>query len=401
MNICIFAKGLLVHIIGGLEVHTQQLITCLIERGHKVTVITTKHPRGIREERHKNLDIHYVGNHPLKYTREFVRESAKIFNKLDKKENFDIVHSLQNLGSGFVKYSESKKPFVVSMHGTFLYEIKSMINDRSLKNIFIIPYMFIKYLLFYRSLDKILFRKAEKIMVDSKELKRAVMNEFNVAEEKLRLVYDGIDVNKFKPFNVDKFREKMNIKKKDKIIVSSGRILKQKGYHSIIEVLPDILKHMKVKLIIVGDGEYLENLKKLTKKKKVSDKVIFTGRVSEEDLIKYYNLADVFVFPTFRVEAFGIVIAEAMACGKPAIATKIGGIPSVIDDSKNGFLVKMGDLKELRDKLLIVLKDDKLAKKFGEAARKKVVENFSLEKMINDTIKVYEEVINESRRKIV
>ena len=147
----------------------------------------------------------------------------------------------------------------------------------------------------------------------------------------------------------------------------------------IIEIVPELLKDFDLKLVIVGTGEYLENLKRLAKEKGVLDKVIFAGKVTDEEMIKYYNLANVFVFPTLRVEAFGIVVAEAMACGKPAIATRIGGIPTVVDDNKNGFLIERGNLKELKNKILMLLKDDKLAKRIGKAAREKVVNNFILE----------------------
>jgi glycosyltransferase involved in cell wall biosynthesis len=391
MKICIFAKGLPVHIIGGLELHTRDLAEGLAKRGHDVTIITTRHPNGIKMECKKNLKIYYVENEPLKYNKKFCIESAKIFDKINKKENFDIVHSIQTFGSGFVKYSKNKTPLVISLHGTHKYEIASILNEKSMKIFYMIPYMHIKSILFYEPINKLLFKRAKKVMVDSKEMKIDAAKEYKIPEEKMALVYDGIDINRFKSINVENFRKKIGISKSDKVIVSAGRIEKQKGYHLIIEILPSLLQCLDIKLIIVGTGEHIENLKKMAEEKKVAKNVIFTGKVKDEDMSKYYNLADVFVFPTLRVEAFGMVIAEAMACGKPAIATRIGGIPTVIDDSKNGFLIKIGDLKELKEKILLILKDEKLAKRLGEAARKKVVDNFSLEKMIDDTIKVYQD----------
>jgi glycosyltransferase involved in cell wall biosynthesis len=401
MNICIFAKGLPLHVIGGLELHTHELTKGLIKKGHKVTIITTKHPKGIKQENKGNLKIFYVGDEPLRYNNKFCIESAKLFDKLDGQENFDIVQSIQGFGSGFAKYSKSNKPLVVSLHGTLKYEIRSILNERSMKMFYLIPYRYFKSFLFYYPMDRALFGRTDRIMVDSKELKRDVIREYKIPKEKIVLIYDGIDTKRFKPINVDKFRKKLGIFKDEKVILSSGRIEKTKGYHLIIEVLPNLLRHMNIKLIIVGTGKYLKNLKKLAERKKVSDNVIFTGLTSNEDMVKYYNLADVFVFPTFRVEAFGIVIAEAMSCGKPAIATRVGGIPSVIDDSENGFLIKMNNLKELTDKILLILSDEKMKERLGHAARKKVINNFSMEKMIADTIKLYGEVINESRRKIV
>jgi len=93
MNICMFAKGLPVHITGGMEIHVKELAEGLVRSGHKVTIITTRHPKGIEKEE-TNLKIYYVGDKPLKYTtKEFREESVKLFLKLNEKENFDLVHS--------------------------------------------------------------------------------------------------------------------------------------------------------------------------------------------------------------------------------------------------------------------------------------------------------------------
>lgn len=399
MNICMFAKGLPVHVVGGLELHVQELTKGLVERGHKVTIITTKHPKGVKKEKEENLKIFYVGDKPLKFTKKFYIESSKLFNKLDKQENFNIIHSQSSSGSGFVKYSKSKKPFLITMHGTFRNEVRSMINERNMKILYMIPYMYSMYFLFHNPMDRFSFKRAKKIIAGSKELKKDLIKEYGIPEKKIVIVHDGIDVNKFKPFDANKFRKKLGISKRERVIVSSGRIGKQKGYHLIIEILPELLKHFDTKLIIVGTGDYIENLKKLANKTGVSDKVIFVGKATDENMVKYYNLADIFVFPTLRIEAFGIVVAEAMACGKPVITTRIGGIPTVVDDNENGFLIQMGNKEELKNKILMLLRDDIMAKRIGKAAREKVVKNFSMEKMTEDTIKFYEEVLNENGRK--
>lgn len=401
MKICMFAKGLPVHVIGGLELHTQFLTEKLTERGHDVTVITTKHPKGLRSDNINGVKIYYVGDKSLKYTENFFKESYELFKRLNTDENFDVVHSQSTSGYGFVKYSKIEKPFVTTMHGIMKNEIASIMNEGGLKNWLVIPYLFFKYMTNIKKRDMCSLQASKKIISDSKELKNDLIKEYRIPEEKITIIYDGIDVNKFKPATVDDFRKKLRIEKDEKIILSSGRIVKQKGYHLIVQILPEILKEMKVRLIIVGDGDYLQHLKDLVRKRNISNNVLFTGKVSEQDLIKYYNLADVFVFPTLRVEAFGIVIAEAMSCGKPVVATKVGGIQTVVDDSENGYLIEMNNLKELKERLMMVFSNEKLAKKLGNAARKKVVENFSLEKMIDDTIKVYEEVANENRRKFL
>jgi glycosyltransferase involved in cell wall biosynthesis len=146
-------------------------------------------------------------------------------------------------------------------------------------------------------------------------------------------------------------------------------------------------------LFIVGTGPYLHDLKEMAIKLNILGKVIFTGGVSDENLLKYYNLADIFAFPTLRMEGLPLVLPEAMACEKPVIASRIGGITTVIDNNKDGILIETGNLKELKGKVLEVLGNEELARKLGKNARKKVVERFGLDRMIKDTIKIYEEVL--------
>jgi len=395
MKICMFAKGLPVHILGGMETQVNEIVNGLVERGHKVTVITTKHPRGIEKEVSKNLRIFYVGNKSLKYTRKFHKESAKLFKILDVEEDFDIIHSQSVSGFGFVEYANSKKPFIITLHGSFKREVSSAFYAGGIKNWFVsTPYLFLKYILSVKKKEKRMLDAAKKVLTDTKETKLDIMQQYKIPEEKFVLVYNGIDTEKFRPINVENFRNKLGFSRESKFIVSSGRITRQKGYHLLIKILPDLLKKFDTKLIIIGKGEYLDNLKKLTEKLKVSGTVIFTGKISDKEMINYYNLADVFAFPTLRWESFGIVIAEAMSCGKPAISTNIGAIPSVIDDSENGFLIDSGNTKQLRDKILTLFENEELAKKMGKNARNKIVEKFDKDRINEIIIKSYRETAN-------
>lgn len=393
MNICIFAKGLPVHIKGGMERHIEDLVNGLIKRSHEITIITTKHPNGIKKEIRENLRIYYVGNKSLKYTKKFYYESAKLFERLHKEEKFDIIHSQSFAGAGIIKYKASKLPIIITLHGTFLNEIKSALNSNSLKGYVLASYLFLKMLA--DKSDRLLLSNANKIITVSYQLCNDVKKQYNIPEEKLIVIPNGININKFRPTNVDDLREKLNLS--GKVILTVGRIEKQKGYHLLLKILPDILKNHDVKLVIVGTGSYLPNLKKMAVKLDISDKVIFTGKVSDNDLLKYYNLADIFAFPTLRMEGLPLVILEAMACEIPVVASRIGGIPTVIENGRDGFLIEPSNLKELKDKILMLLEDERLAKRIGKNARSKVVKKFSVDKMVDDTIKVYEEVISNGR----
>jgi glycosyltransferase involved in cell wall biosynthesis len=242
--------------------------------------------------------------------------------------------------------------------------------------------------------EKLVFGDADKVIAVSNELKRDLETWYRIPADKIVVVPNGINVDKFKPMDakaVKAMSNKMGIKN-EKVIMSSGRLRKPKGFHLLIKSFPELLKRQKLKLIIIGTGPFLQRLKKMSYHYGIEKDVIFLGSVPHEDMPIYYNLADIFVFPTLTREGFPLVVAEAMACRKPVIASRIGGIPTAIENYKDGILIEPGNLGELEEKILEVLSNESLSKKLGENARKKVLEKFSLDRMVDDTIKVYEEV---------
>lgn len=392
MKICIFAKGLPVHITGGMEIHVKLLVDKLIKRGHNVTIITTKNPKGFKLDSGTALNIYYVGNKPLKYTKKFFSESASLFGELDEVENFDVVHSQSISGFGFVRISKKKHPFVTTFHGTATNEIKSALNTKTVRGIFRAIFIFMQDRL-NSSIPSKIFENSDKIIAVSEELKDDIIKQYEIPEEKIVVIPNGIDIDRFKLISAEDLKEKLNINT-ETVILSVGRIDEQKGFQLLIKALPKILDKFDVKLVIVGTGPYLRSLKSMAEKRGLQDRVVFAGRVSDEDLPKYYNLADVFAFPTLRLEGLPYVIPEAMACGRPVISSRIGGIPTAIESGRDGILIEPGNLEELTKNILYLLGDEEFAKMLGIKAREKVVREFSLDKMVDDTIKVYEDVLN-------
>jgi len=121
------------------------------------------------------------------------------------------------------------------------------------------------------------------------------------------MIPNGVDVDKFKP-NLDMSELKAEKQIDGKVILSVGAIHKQKGYHLLLQILPEILREEDVNLILVGEGPYLGDLQKMARKLGVHDKVFFAGKISRDILPKYYNLADVVVFPTLMTEGLPLVV---------------------------------------------------------------------------------------------
>ena len=167
------------------------------------------------------------------------------------------------------------------------------------------------------------------------------------------------------------------------------------SYYKGVEYLIEAMQWVNAKLLIVGDGELREKLEEKTISLGVNGKVKFLGKVSDEMLKYCYQICDIFVLPSVEPsEAFGLVQLEAMAYGKPVINTLLPtGVPFVSIDGKTGLTVEPRNSKALADAINKLLSDDELRKKFGIQARNRVVENFTVDKMNEKILKVYQELM--------
>ncbi|MDW7775550.1 MAG: glycosyltransferase family 4 protein [Methanosarcinales archaeon] len=392
MNICIFTPGWLpVHRdfgAGGIEVHVQQLVSGIIRKGHEITIITTKHPEDVKYEELDGLNIFYAGNYPLKCNSDYYKESIELFNEINKTSQFDIVHTQDYAGYGYYKKYDQKIPSVVTAHGTPLNMLKSISRVKNPKSFPQVPH-WVKYHLF---VSPVIFRKSNKIISVSDELCNDIIFQYNISKSKITTVFHGIDTELFKP-KLSNVKTEIDIKN-EKLILFVGGLQKLKGVHLLIESLPQILTRIDAKLVIIGDGPYLNNLKKTVNRINVRNKVIFIEKVSNQALPDYYNAADIVVIPSIVIESAGLVVLESMSTGRPVIASKIGGIPSAIEHLKDGILVEPGNTRELSERIFELLQNKELAENLGRAGRNKVIEKFSLDRMIEQTLRIYEECIN-------
>jgi glycosyltransferase involved in cell wall biosynthesis len=150
-----------------------------------------------------------------------------------------------------------------------------------------------------------------------------------------------------------------------RIVLYVGRLIRIKGVEYLIRALPPVVDaHPTARLVVVGEGEERSRLEALTQALGVADRVHFAGERSSEDVIRFMRAADVFVLPSL-VEAFGIVLVEAMSCGLPIVASNVMGIPQVVTDRVNALLVPPGDAPGLADRLVSLLGDPARAAAMG------------------------------------
>jgi phosphatidylinositol alpha-1,6-mannosyltransferase len=211
-----------------------------------------------------------------------------------------------------------------------------------------------------------------------------LLKKLDIDESKITVVSEGVDFSKFKDKNndlINKLKEKYNIGTK-KVLLTVGRLVPRKGHRNVILALKEIIKiYPEIVYIIIGRGPEQENLFKLVKNLKLEEYITFTGFISDEEMIAFYHLCDVFVMPNTIVdgdlEGFGIVFVEANACGKPVIGGKSGGTSDIIKDRLNGFLVDPENMDEIKDKILKLLKNDDLRNRMGQYGRNLVKTEFN------------------------
>ncbi len=166
---------------------------------------------------------------------------------------------------------------------------------------------------------------------------------------KVKILPNGVNTEKFTPDDASRvfLRKKFSLENK-KVIVSAGRVVGLKGYQLVIESLLELNDFYYV---LIGNGEYIDQLKKLSDKIKVRDRVLFLGEIDNNDLSKYLNIGDIFVQPSIGNEAFGITIIEAMACNLPVVASRNGGMVDIVNEQINGQLFEVNNVDDMIKKI--------------------------------------------------
>lgn len=221
---------------------------------------------------------------------------------------------------------------------------------------------------------------------------------FEKQPDKFLEIPNGIEADFFSPG--DKKEDLLvvnNFSVHDKIIIFVGGLDDQhffKGVPVLLESFATVSnKHPEAKLLVVGDGNLKLKFKELAKSLNLESKVSFVGWVNNDVLPDYYRLADIFVLPsTESTESFGIVVAEAQACGLPAVVSDWPGVRSTLADGQTGLLVRPKDARDLSDKLIQLLLDEDLCHSFGQAGRGRAAALYDWSELIKRIISLYEEL---------
>jgi len=296
-----------------------------------------------------------------------------------RKEKFDIVHTHTSKAGllGRLAARLARIPIIIhTPHGHVFFGYFGLIKS----NLFIF-------------LEKLASRITDKIIALTNREKEDYISCKVTDEEKSVVICSGIELNKFKDLPLN---EKQNLKKElgipeNSLIVGTlGRLVPVKGPEFLVEAAKHIIsKYPDTFFVFTGDGYLRPDLKKKALNFGLKENIIFLGW--RDDGAKILSLYDVFILPSLN-EGMGRVLVEAMALGKPIVASRIGGIPDLVTHGKNGFLVPPKDPEELAKYIQILIEDREKREKMGLSG-KKIAMHFSAENMVEKIEKLYKELL--------
>ncbi len=214
-----------------------------------------------------------------------------------------------------------------------------------------------------RTAQLFVIRRAEKIVVPSEYLKK-IVESWGVQKSKIVTIYNGVAVPDVG--NRDVLRGLLNFN--DTYIISVGRLVPWKGFDALIRVFSRLVKReKKLRLMIVGDGPEKSRLEKTVSDLKLGERVIFSGKLEHDVLLRYIKAADVFVLNT-SYEGLSHLVLEAMSLGVPVVTTNVGGNPEVIRDNIDGYLVEPNDQSALQSRITTLLESESVRGRIVGAA---------------------------------
>ncbi|ASA78636.1 glycosyltransferase family 4 protein [Thermococcus sp. 5-4] len=285
-----------------------------------------------------------------------------------RQNELDVVHIQGGPGGVFLLINPGV-PVVYTAHHTYAQQYR---------------YFGRRFYKLLMKLEKHGYVMAKKIIAVSSTTKSSLTDDYDVPSEKITLLPNGVDFHIFRPLS--------RVKKVPYSILYVGRLDKRKGLYYLIKAMKHITKELPTaRLYIIGSGHLRNNLEQLIKNERVNNNVVFLGNVPLDDLVKWYNKAEVFVLPSL-FEGFGIVVLEAIACGTPVVGTNVPGIVDIIEHEKTGVLVSPKSELGLKEQLVYLLSSPKIRRKLTHKSRKRLERKFEWKVIVERLTELYHDV---------
>ena len=374
-------------IVGGISRVVHDLSHRMIKDGHDVTVVTYKDGNAPYFEDDKGVKVYRVDNymiHPNNFIDWILQLNFNMLAKANelivKEGKFDVIHAHDWLVAYAAKTLKQAydMPIVSTIHATEAGR-NSGIREANQKYI--------------NDTEWMLTYESTEVIVNSNFMKGELQRLFGLPFEKINVVANGVNLNKFSGMERDYNFRRRYAMDNEKIILYVGRLVYEKGVQHLIAAMPKILSNYNdAKLIIAGRGGMMDELRAEADALGLNDKIYFTGYLNSKQVQKMYKCADVAVFPS-TYEPFGIVALEAMLAGVPTVVSDVGGLDEIVTHGVDGMKSYAGNANSIADSVTALLYDHQLATNVSKKAKQKVKDQFNWEKIAQDTHFTYEKAI--------
>lgn len=369
--------------VGGAGTYASLLVEGLKKRGVDTYTIT----RGEKNDRNQRIYRVTVRDRAYWQRLFFNNLALDLVDGLNREHHFDVVH----FNEPHVVTRSPKLPMVCTFHSTQLHELQISLEGRSFRNSKGIRDLLVKNPLGYLW-DIVTCHFSDKIIGPCPDLVNLLRYCF-VGQEKVCIIPNGIDPDMFEKTSCDDAFLDRYALEKDNFVLYIGRLYSLKGIQYLINAFLNLKKshkYQRLKLAIAGRGDFEPYLKKIAQGSK---DIMFIGYVDSmmAKKVLYENCLAVAVPSIY--ETFPMVVLEAMICSKPVIASNVGGIPLLVKHGRNGFLVKPRDIGGIEISINRLCEDPELGGKMGILGKRLVEEEFSVDKMVGSTLKVYDSLL--------
>jgi glycosyltransferase involved in cell wall biosynthesis len=376
MKICVVMEFFTPYRNGGGEQRYYHLTKRLVEKGHTVDVLNMKLNNVPYHEVRDGINIYHIGpvieTIPIRSHTDFIKYVASVTKWL-LTHDYDIIdaQSYSPLLPSCITSKIVRTPMIGTIHDVSTnnkdqWEQSSRTSKIAEKFLTNLHY--------------------NMLLTVSNATKDSLIKYFNVNPDRIRVLYNGVDLKKIDQVNCDK--------KDENTILFVGRLTPHKHVDHLLIALKEIRKNIpNIKLVVVGRGPDKENILNLIKEQNLEDNIEMLENLTDEELIHQMKKANILILPSTR-EGFGMVLAEANACYTPVIAYASGGVVEVVIDQKTGYLIEPENVEKLTQSIEKLLQDKQLQKEMGINGRRNVEENFNWDEITEDYLKLVEELVN-------
>ncbi len=397
LNICITAKNFPITTRSSHHGFLWPIARGLAQKGHQVTILSSTNILGKREINQDGVQAYYLCEEDS--SQSFEERLPAQFRQLHQKKPFNIIHSLDSSGYALAQF---KKNFHVAMaydvEATQMGQVFSILGmaQETLGSLlttgFALSY---KFLTTYFGTDRSLLKTADGIFVTSPQQRLSLERYYLYPDSRVYTVPYGIEVKNLQPRpKPEQLFKSLNLPANAQIIVTLTDMTELGEIKNLLHAFQKVtIKKPNTRLIIIGTGPLKAEIEYEMLNLALGSRVIFTGAIHADDISDFISLCDVYVDLSGRSSGFEPTMLEAMAQKKVIIGSEVSPISNIVEDGRDGFLIRPADTQALCTLLIDIFEFPLLSSEIGESARKKVTDLFDTNKMVSETTHAYQSII--------